>query len=118
MRERWDDRLGGVAAIASGLLTLAAGPLAARGSSSLHVPGAPTDKARLLLDFHGSEADQLLAAAARGLSVLLVIAVAAYLFRAVRRREPAHSRAILGLGIVACTIVAATTVLGFFELRE
>src|SRR6202008_129268 len=87
-------------------------------SAAPHMPGAPTDKARLLLDFHRAEHAQLLAAAARGLSVLLMIAGAAYLFRLVRRRDAAHSRSILALGVVACAIVVATTAIGFVELRD
>jgi len=109
-----------VLAIVSFTLTPAAVPIAARGSSTVGaVPGSRPDSARLLLDFHRTDHhQQLFAAGARTLSVALVIAVALALWTLTRRRNPSHPRAILVLGIVACAAVAATTALGFVELRD
>ena len=119
VRERRETRLAGVLAIASFALTMAAVPIAARGSSTVGaVPGSRPDAERLLLDFQRTEHQQLLAAGARALSVALVIAVALELWTLTRRRNPSHARAILVLGLVACAVMTATTALGFVELRD
>jgi hypothetical protein len=119
LTERIETRLAGVLALASFALTMAAVSIAARGSSTVGTaPGSRPDAERLLLDFRRTEHQQLLAAGARALSVALVIAVALELWTLTRRRNPSHSRAILVLGLVACAVVAATTALGFVELRD
>jgi hypothetical protein len=116
-RERRTGRVVGAAALLSFALTLAAVPLSGRGTQDSN-PGRRPDKSNMLLDFHKSESDQLLAALAKGLGAALVIFLVVYLHRLTRARRAEHPRWLVYLGLAGCLMLVTTTLLGFFELRE
>jgi hypothetical protein len=116
--ERNEGWLAGLAALASCVMTIVAIPLSGRGTATAVGPGAASNKAVMLLDFHRFSSDQLLAADARALSLVLVVFVALYLFRITRRRNPAHSRAVPITCLVACVFLVASTIVGFAALEH
>lgn len=114
-KERRLGLFAGTAALMSMGLTIAAVPVAASGGP-VHAGGS--DDRRLLLEIVDAGDAQLIAMLMRVASVLLLAIVALYLYRVIRDRNPAHSHWIPVLGIVAFTIVAASTALGFSEVRD
>jgi hypothetical protein len=118
MSERRLGWLAGLAAVAACALTIVAIPLSGHGSAAVVGPGAAPDKAVMLLDFQRFASDQLLAAGARALSLMLVLIVAVYLFRVTRRRNPDHSRAVPITCMVACSCLVASTLVGFVALEH
>lgn len=115
-RERVEGRIAGIAGSLSVLLTLAAVPVGA--SDVPNRAGGESNDRTLLLDVGQSANGQLTAMWLRVASLLLIAAVAVFLFRAIRARQPAHARFIPALGVIAVVVVAAATAVGFFEVRD
>jgi hypothetical protein len=113
--ERRAGRIAALAAAAVIALTLGAVPVAATGPPITAPAGS--DKA-LLLGVAVAGTGQLVAMWMRVGSVLLLAVLARYLYRVTSARKPAHARAIPILGLAAFTIVAASTAVGFFEVRD
>jgi hypothetical protein len=114
VEQRW-GRVAAVAAAAVIVLTLGAVPVAASGPRIT----APAGGAKsLLLGVSRAGAGQLLAMGMRVASVLLVAVIVVYLYRATSARAPTHRHAIPILGLCAVTLVAASTAVGFFEVRH
>lgn len=115
-RERLEGRIAGGAGILSVLLTLVAVPVGARDLPDR--VGSESNDRTLLLDIGASGAGQETAMWLRVTSILLIAPVAVFLYRAVRGRQPSHASWIPAMGTVALVVVAAGTVIGFFEVRE
>lgn len=115
-RERLGGRFAGGAGILSVLLTMAAVPIGA--SDVPNRPAGESNDRTLLLDIGQSGSGQQLAMWLRVGSILLIAVLAVYLFRAIRGRQPTHAAWVPAMGMLAVVIVAVSTAIGFFEVRE
>jgi len=116
-RERRLGLLTGAAGLATFLLTAAALAISASGTAGRSRTAAGDDRS-LLLRIGLHEHQQLLGAALRALGVVVLVVVAVYLFQVIRARNPAHSALVLAAGLVAFVLLAATTMVSFFEVRD
>lgn len=122
--ERRLGRIAGLAALASVASWLGALQFANAGGSAGITPGAavgqpaPIDRARELLDFHASAADQALATTLRCVGLLLTAAVGIYLYSIVRVRKPDVSRRMLWSAIAGAILVAGASVFGYFAFGQ
>lgn len=116
-RERRVGLLAGAAGLSVFVLTVAAISVSASGATSGPRTQGGDDRELLInIGLHGDE--QLIGASMRALSVALLAVMALYLFRVIRARDPAHSRFVPLVGLVAFTILAATTMVSFGEVRD
>lgn len=113
-RERRLGRFAGLAAIGSLVCTLAAVSVVPRAAT----PDRQPDRVRELLDFAAHRDAHLLSASLRGVSLLVILGVAAFLHAAVQRRAPRRRRLLVGSGIAGPLLLAATTGLGFVGLQD
>ncbi|MTD45907.1 hypothetical protein GKE82_16830 [Conexibacter sp. W3-3-2] len=116
-RETRLGRIFGGAAILSVLLTLAS--LLVQGSSIPRREGnqEPNDRTQLF-DVGGGGDGLLVSQYLRALSVLLIIAVAWFLYDAIRGRNPSFSVWVPRAGTLAFAATAVVLILGFYEVRD
>jgi hypothetical protein len=88
------------------------------GGPGARVDEAAFDRAKQLVDFHTGLRDQAIAAGLRCVGLLLTIAVGAHLYSMVRARNPSVSRRLLWVAVASPVLVAASTIFGFFALRD
>lgn len=114
---RWGRLIGPVA-----LLSVACsfGALIASARAVRPAPGERerADRVDQLVDFEAGADTHALAASARVLGLLLVVAVALYLHSAIRSRKPDVRAAVRVLAVAGPLLVAASTVAGYFVFRE
>ncbi|PTL59557.1 DUF4386 domain-containing protein [Paraconexibacter algicola] len=112
---RW-GRVAGVAAIGSVLATMAA--LLIQGSSIPNRAGREANDRTTLFDV-GEGGDGLVVSTfLQSASLLLIIVVAWFLYRATKDRNPATSVWIPRAGTVGFIVAAVIGVLGFYEVRD
>jgi hypothetical protein len=114
----WERRWGrpaGAGAVLSVVATIAAVPVAA--TDVAQKVGDPNDLT-FLTSIGQSGGGQVAAMLLRLFSILILIPLTLFLYRAVRGRSPEHSPFIPLLGVVAFVVVAVSTAIGFFEVRE
>jgi hypothetical protein len=113
-----EARHGRVAGILAGLsvgLTIAAVPVAA---TDVEIRSGGSNDLTFLTSVGHSGTGQTVALVMRVLAVAFLVPLTVFLFRAIRARNPEHSRAIPILGFVAFAVVGVTTVVGFVEVRD
>jgi len=115
-REARAGRVAGALGLASIATTMASLVVQARDIPRRE--GSETNDRTTLLDIGGGGDGQVLSVYLRALSLVLVIALVWFLFRAVKGRNPATSPWIPRLGTVGFIAVAVVTVLGFYEVRD
>jgi hypothetical protein len=116
-RERRLGVLAGSAGLATAALTVAALTISAAGATA--VARSKGGEARILLLSIGADPGrQLLSAGMRAAGVVLLAAVALYLFGAIRARDTGHAWLIPALGLAAFAILAATTLVSYLEVRD
>jgi hypothetical protein len=114
-RERRLGKIAGGSAVLSVLLTIAAVPIGARDIPARQ--GESNDRT-LLLDIGQSGTGQLTAMWMRVASLMLIIGMMLFLYRAISQRQPSHASYIPLIGAIAIVIVSIGTAIGFFEVRE
>lgn len=115
-RERRWGRIAGAAGVGSVLLTLAS--LLVQGSSIPRREGVDPDDRTQLFDVGGGGDGLLVSQYLRAVSILLIIAVAWFMYRAIKGRNPAHSVWIPRVATVAFLGSAVIAILGFYEVRD
>lgn len=113
--ERRAGRVAGVCAIIAAVTTIAAVPVAA--TDVVQHVGDQNDLT-LLRSIGNSGTGQFAAMLLRVVGIAALVPFAWFLYRATKGRAPQHSPLIPLLGLVAFTIVGASTVIGFFEVRD
>ncbi len=114
-RERRQGLVAGVLGLLSVVLTFAALPV---GASDVGRQAGGADDRTFLIDVGSSGGGQTTALVLRALGLLLVIAIVLFFYRAIKGRNPAHSRLIAGAGTVSAVIIVACTVYTFFQVRD
>jgi hypothetical protein len=117
-RERRLGKWAGWAAMGMVVLTFCAILVAASGSTVDRTPKSSPTRIEQLVDLHKGQNQQQLSVFIRALAFALLIGVSLYLYDVVRRREPLLPRWIWWAGIITPVLVAATTAIGFYVLRD
>lgn len=111
---RWGPLAGGLA-VASVVATIAAVPVA---STDVVQHVGKANDLTFLQTVGTSGAGQFDAMLLRLFSILVLIPFTLYMYRAIHGRKVDHSFYIPLLGVLAFLVVAATTAIGFFEVRD
>lgn len=114
-RELRAGRIAGTFGFLSVIATFVALPI---GASDVNRTGGSSDDRTFLLDVGSSGDGQLAAMLLRCLGLVLVLAVVAFLYRAIKGRNPDHHGWIPIVGAVATLIIVACTVYTFFQVRD
>lgn len=114
-RELRIGRIAGALGILSVVATFAALPI---GASDVNRTGGRSDDRTFLLDVGSSGDGQLAAMILRCVGLVLVIAVIAFMYRAIRGRNPRHQVWVPAVGAVATLIIVACTIYTFFQVRD
>lgn len=114
-RELQLGRVAGGLGLLSVTATFAALPI---GAADVNRTGGRTDDRTFLLDVGSSGDGQLAALVLRSLGLILLLAVIAFLYRAIKGRNPRHHGWIPVVGAVATLVIVACTVYTFFQVRD
>jgi hypothetical protein len=107
--------IAGAIALLVAVISLAAVIVAARGPQP-HAPSGSNEQ--LLLDIGVRGSTQAAVAWIRVAEILLLIPVAAFLYRAIAGRDPAHGRWIPIVGAIGFIVFAASLPWVYYEIRE
>lgn len=114
-RELQLGRIAGGLGLLSVTATFAALPI---GAGDVNRTGGRTDDRTFLIDVGSSGDGQLAALVLRSLGLILVLAVIAFLYRAIKGRNPRHRGWIPAAGAIATLVIVACTVYTFFQVRD
>lgn len=114
-RELQVGRIAGALGILSVIASFAALPI---GASDVNRTGGQSDDRTFLLDVGSSGDGQLAAMILRCVGLVLVIAVIAFMYRAIKGRNPRHQAWVPVAGTVATLIIVACTIYTFFQVRD